>query len=70
LHRRGGPAVEYASGGGYWCRRGKLHRDDGPAIVSNDGTKQWWLNGNKYSEEDYTIKIKEIKDNRAIDKNC
>ena len=45
LHRVGGPAREYVSGGSEWWEHGDLHRVGGPAIVMADGTKEWWENG-------------------------
>ena len=49
-HRLDGPAIEYATGGGYWFFDGKLHKTDGPAIVWGVGYKEWWINNVKYSK--------------------
>lgn len=39
----------------------ELHREDGPAVVYPRGTKEWWLNGIKYSKEEYKIKMRTTK---------
>ena len=45
LHREGGPAVEYAEGGGEWWLHGINHREDGPAATFPDGSYAWYHNG-------------------------
>ena len=45
LHRKNGPAIEFADGTKHWYFKGVLHRVGGPAIEQADGTKQWWENG-------------------------
>jgi hypothetical protein len=45
LHRRDGPACEYADGTKEWYVDGKLHRIDGPAIEYANGSKQWYVDG-------------------------
>jgi hypothetical protein len=47
-HRLDGPAIEYATGGGYWFFDGKLHRTDGPAVVWANGEKEWFNNGKRH----------------------
>ena len=37
-----------------WLVNGELHREDGPAIVRKGGSKEWWMNGKKYSEEEFS----------------
>ena len=37
------------------------HREDGPAVERNNGNKGWYLNGNKYSEEDFNEKMNPVK---------
>jgi hypothetical protein len=44
-HRLDGPAIEYATGGGYWFFDGKLHRADGPAVERWDGSIYWCFKG-------------------------
>jgi len=65
LHREDGPAVEYSNGdSGYnaWYINGELHREDGPAIEYSNGTKKWFINGVKYTESEFKIKIQTSKD--------
>lgn len=45
LHRKDGPAIEYANGGYEWYWNGELHRADGPAMEFYNGEKVWYLNG-------------------------
>jgi len=58
LHRKDGPAVEYANGDKAWYLNDKLHREDGPAIENVNGVKFWFLNGVEYTEEDFLAKTK------------
>jgi hypothetical protein len=60
LHREDGPAIEW-SGGKEWYLNGECHREDGPACEYADGRKFWYLNGVKYTEEQFKKKTaKEI----------
>lgn len=44
LHRKDGPAVEYAIGTKVWWVHNKLHRTDGAAIENTvDGSKEWYV---------------------------
>jgi hypothetical protein len=44
LHRKkGGPAIEWPSGGREWYLNGKRHRKNGPAAEYPNGSKEWWL---------------------------
>ena len=70
LHREDGPAVVYVHGAKAWYINGLRHRLYGPAVEYANGRKWFFIAGVEYTEEDYTIKIKEIKHNRTIDKNC
>jgi hypothetical protein len=36
---------------------GKLHREDGPAIIYADGDKFWYLEGIRYTEEEFNNKM-------------
>lgn len=45
LHRKNGPAVEYANGNKEWYIEGKLHRIDGPAIECANGFKEYYVYG-------------------------
>jgi hypothetical protein len=59
-HREDGPAIEYADGGRCWCRNGNRHRINGPAIEWSDGSEEYWIEGVKYTEAEYKMKVKEI----------
>ena len=58
LHRKDGPAIEYANGTKCWYSNGKLHREDDPAVEGPDGTKYWWLNGYRLTEEEFNQQMK------------
>ena len=45
LHRKDGPAIEYANGTKEWWKEGVRHREDGPAIEYADGIKEWYKEG-------------------------
>ena len=45
------PAIEDPNG---WYRNGQLHRTDGPAIEYTSGTNKWYLNGQEYTESEFT----------------
>jgi hypothetical protein len=45
LHRRDGPAIEYADGTKIWYYLGVIHRRGGPAIEYVNGDKEWYVNG-------------------------
>jgi len=51
LHRKDGPAVEYANGTCEWWVNGMLHRADGPAVESANGTRMWYLNDLRHRED-------------------
>ena len=51
LHRKDGPAVEYAGGTKFWYRNGQFHREDGPAIEYANGDKAWYRNGQFHRED-------------------
>jgi len=53
LHRRDGPAIEYADGTKCWYRDGRLHREDGPAVEHVGGSKYWYLNDRQLSEQEW-----------------
>jgi hypothetical protein len=76
LHRTDGPAIEWNDGTKEWYINGQRHRTDRPAIEWSIGTRSWWINGKfhrvdghkswfingmKYTEQEWqekTIKIK------------
>src|SRR3990167_8892773 len=43
LHRRDGPAIEWANGDKEWWLNDQHHREDGPAVERANGDKEWWL---------------------------
>ena len=48
----------YSSGNKYWeLIDGTFHREDDPAVIFAYGDKRWFLNGKKYSEQDYYRKL-------------
>jgi len=61
LHREDGPAVEWAEGSKYWLKHDEYHREDGPAVEDSSGYKYYYLEGVRYTEEDYWENIKELK---------
>ena len=56
-HREDGPAIEWLNGAGEWYFKGKLHREGGPATYGTGVEKGWWLNGVKYSFEEYISEL-------------
>jgi hypothetical protein len=40
---------------------GMLHREDGPAIEYPNGNKGWFINGLKYTENEYKYEMRSIK---------
>jgi len=38
---------------------GLLHRVDGPAIEYDTGATEWWLNDKQYTEEKYSLLLKD-----------
>ena len=60
LHRVGGPAVIYSDGTEEWWQNGQLHRVGGPAITFVDCTVGLYIQGQRYSEDEYRIKVAEL----------
>ena len=61
LHRIGGTAVEYLTGGKMWYQNGKRHRIDGPAVKHSNGNKFWYYGDeliNCKSQKDFERYIK------------
>jgi len=44
-----------------WFADGKLHRLDGPAVEWVDGTIEFYIDGKKYSKQDYWITVNGMK---------
>lgn len=36
-----------------WYLNGDLHREDGPAIITKDGYQEWWINGQRYTQQEF-----------------
>jgi hypothetical protein len=51
LHRKDGPAFEYADGSTEWYVDGKRHREDGPAVEFAGGFKCWYVDGKRHRED-------------------
>ena len=49
LHRRDGPAIEYANGDTAWYVAGRRHRCYGPAMEKMNGFKAWYTHGQMIS---------------------
>lgn len=53
LHRVGGPAVDDVNGRSEWWFQGRPHRTDGPAIVVTGGPEEYFVNGRRFTEEEF-----------------
>lgn len=63
-HREDGPAVIELHYKKEWFINDKLHREDGPAVEydgENSVLNCWYLNGVKYSEQEYKAKMRRRK---------
>ena len=58
LHRKDGPAFEYADGSTEWYVDGKRHREDGPAVEFAGGTKEWYMDGKNLTQEQFLAHTK------------
>lgn len=47
------PAIVYEDGGCYWLKNGQCHRLTGPAIITTEGNRKYYINGERYSEEQF-----------------
>jgi len=65
FHREDGPACEWPDGCKRYYIHGKLHREDGPAI-DEDEFKAYFLNGKRFSEEDFWKENKKMKSLKTI----
>ncbi len=62
LHRIGGPAVEWDDGYKAYYQNDKLHRLDGPAYIRPDGHEEYWIEGKRYSKEEFLKKTSPVKE--------
>lgn len=53
LHREDGPAIEFKDGHKIWYLHEKPHRIDGPAVEGLNGINEWWINGVKFTENEF-----------------
>ena len=51
LHRKDGPAVEWANGNKWWYLNGKRHREDGPALEGFYGHEEYWFKGSQHRKD-------------------
>ena len=58
LHRKDGPAAEWANGAKFWFLNGKLHREDGPAAEWANGTKFWYIDDKQLTEAEFNSRNK------------
>ena len=52
LHREDGPAL-IDDTSTEWFFNGNLNREDGPAVIYREGYVEWWLNGKRYTKEEW-----------------
>lgn len=52
-HRVDGPAAIYSDGDKYWFVNNKLHREDGPAVEYAKGKPVYYLDGVRYTKEQF-----------------
>lgn len=52
-HRVHGPAVIWEDGTKFWYQNNKSHRLDGPAVIHPDGYKRWFIDGIRYTENEF-----------------
>lgn len=52
LHREDGPAF-ISDTEKRWYVNGVIHREDGPAIEYQNGDDEWYINGKKFSFEEF-----------------
>ena len=66
-HREDGPAYEQPDGYKAYCINNMLHREDGPARIHPNGNEEWYLNGKKYTKEDWEQEVLKNRLNRIKD---
>ena len=58
LYRDDGSAVIRSSGTKLWHNEdGQMHREDGPAVIWADGKKEWWIEGKRYSFQEWADEL-------------
>ena len=53
VHRTHGPAMVFSNGTKKWLQNDKLHRTDGPALAWSNDEVEWYLNGDRFSEDEF-----------------
>jgi hypothetical protein len=56
----------YVDGSTYWYQNGKYHRLDGPAIEYANGDKSYYIEGKKYTEEDFNEQLNPPVCNKVV----
>jgi hypothetical protein len=64
-HREDGPAVESVHGNQWWID-GRFHRIDGPAIEYADGQVSWYLEGLRYTFDQWLAKTTGLTDEETV----
>ena len=56
---RDGDMPAYINTGGYllYYNHGKWHRVDGPAVILSNGREEYWLDGIRYTKEEYDTEM-------------
>ncbi len=61
-HRIRGPAREWNNGHKTYLQNGKLHRLDGPAVIYSNEGEEYWIEGKRYTKEEFLRKISPVKE--------
>lgn len=69
IHRKIGPACEFYNESAIWFFNGKISRLDGPAFIASYKVDSWWIDGIKYSEEDYYKQLNILKERDKNENN-
>ncbi len=59
IHRDDGPAIENGEHK-YFYKNGRRHNLNGPACIGQY-QNEYWIDGKKYSEEEWTIYVRKLK---------
>jgi len=53
--------IKWYGGDIWWELNDERHREEGPAVEYQDGKKAWYLEGEKYTEEDWKQEMRKRK---------
>jgi len=67
LHRENGPAVERSDGYKAYYQNNKWHRIDGPARIWPNGDEEYWIDGVRYTKEEFLAKTNPVKELTVAD---